>query len=66
MVLLWGDQSSHQPRIYSKISFTDTCPPNTVGYCCEVTCMVGDERWKSGERLTDWILDDLVGWNAEG
>jgi len=38
----------------------DTCPPGTVGYCCEVTCMVGDERWNSGERLTDWIIDDLV------
>ena len=38
----------------------DTCPPDTVGYCCEVTCMVGDERWQSGERLTDWILDDLI------
>ena len=39
----------------------DTCPSDdTVGYCCEVTCMVGDERWKSGERLTDWILDDLI------
>ena len=29
-------------------------------YCCEVTCMVGDDRWKSGENLTDWIIDDLV------
>ena len=38
----------------------DTCPSNGVGYCCEVTCMVGDDRWKSGENLTDWIIDDLV------
>ncbi len=38
----------------------DTCPPNGVGYCCEVTCMVGDDRWKNGENLSDWIVDDLV------
>ena len=38
----------------------DTCPPGTTGYCCEVTCMVGDERWKNGEMLTDWIIDDLM------
>ena len=38
-----------------------TCPtPDTVGYCCEVTCMVGDEKWRHGERLTDWIIDDLL------
>jgi len=37
-----------------------TCPtPDTVGYCCEVTSMVGDEKWLHGERLTDWIIDDL-------
>lgn len=38
----------------------DTCPPNTVGYCCEVTCMVGDERWEHGEKLSDWIVEDLI------
>ena len=37
-----------------------TCPTNGVGYCCEVTCMVGDERWKSGEKLSDWIIQDLI------
>ena len=38
----------------------DTCPPNGIGYCCEVTCMVGDDRWKNGENLSDWIVDDLI------
>ena len=37
-----------------------TCPPSTVGFCVEVTCMVGDEKWKHGERLTDWVIDDLI------
>jgi protoporphyrinogen oxidase len=37
-----------------------TCPENTVGYCCEVTCMVGDEKWQNGERLTDWVVEDLI------
>jgi protoporphyrinogen oxidase len=44
------------PRFFSG----DTCPPGTTGYCCEVTCMVGDARWKHGERLSDWIVDDLI------
>ena len=22
--------------------------------------MVGNDRWKSGENLTDWIIDDLI------
>ena len=22
--------------------------------------MVGDEKWKNGERLTDWVIDDLL------
>ena len=29
-------------------------------YCCEVTCMEGDARWQHAERLTDWIIDDLI------
>ncbi|MEC8380728.1 MAG: FAD-dependent oxidoreductase [Myxococcota bacterium] len=37
-----------------------TCPVGGVGYCCEVTCMVGDSRWNHGERLTDWVVDDLI------
>ncbi len=44
------------PRFFSPA----TCPPGTTGYCCEVTCMEGDERWLHAERLTDWIIDDLV------
>ena len=38
----------------------DTVPKGTTGYCCEVTCMVGDERWKHGENLTDWVIEDLM------
>jgi protoporphyrinogen oxidase len=26
----------------------------------EVTCQEGDERWRQAERLTDWVVDDLV------
>ena len=44
------------PRFFSEA----TCPPNTVGYCCEVTCMEGDARWQHAERLTDWVIDDMV------
>jgi len=44
------------PRFFSEL----TCPPNTVGYCAEVTCMEGDARWQHAERLTDWIIDDLI------
>lgn len=44
------------PRFFSSA----TCPPGTTGYCCEVTCMEGDERWQHAERLTDWVIDDLV------
>ncbi len=44
------------PRFFSP----QTCPLGTVGYCCEVSCRVGDERWQHAERLTDWIIDDLV------
>lgn len=44
------------PRFFSP----DTAPQGTAGYCCEVTCMKGDNRWKHAERLTDWVIDDLV------
>jgi protoporphyrinogen oxidase len=37
-----------------------TCPPGTTGLCVELTCQQGDERWQYGERLTDWVVDDLV------
>lgn len=43
------------PRFFSPA----TCPPGMTGYCCEVTCMEGDERWRSAERLMDWVIDDL-------
>ena len=54
-----------QDLVFNRISTPrflspSTCPPGTVGYCCEVTCMVGDEKWNHGERLTDWIIDDLM------
>lgn len=44
------------PRFFSP----ETAPRGTTGYCCEVTCRVGDERWQHAARLTDWVLDDLV------
>lgn len=44
------------PRFFSE----GTAPRGTTGYCCEVTCMKGDTRWHHGERLTDWVVDDLV------
>ncbi len=37
-----------------------TCPAGTTGLCVELTCQEGDERWQHGERLTDWVVDDLV------
>jgi protoporphyrinogen oxidase len=37
-----------------------TAPPGMTGYCVELTCRVGDDRWRNAERLTDWVLDDLV------
>ena len=37
-----------------------TSPKGTTGLCVEVTCMVGDDRWKHAERLTDWVVDDLL------
>jgi len=44
------------PRFFSEA----TAPPGTVGYCVEVTCMEGDSRWQHAERLTDWVIDDLI------
>ena len=44
------------PRFFSP----ETSPEGTAGYCCEVTCMKGDSRWQHAERLSDWIIDDLV------
>jgi protoporphyrinogen oxidase len=44
------------PRNFS----TGTVPHGGTGLCVEVTCMDGDERWKHAERLTDWVVDDLV------
>ena len=44
------------PRFFSP----GTAPPGTSGYCCEVTCMKGDARWDHAERLTDWVVDDLI------
>lgn len=44
------------PRFFSD----DTCPPGMTGICCEVTCREGDDRWRHAERLTDWVVDDLV------
>jgi protoporphyrinogen oxidase len=44
------------PKFFSP----DTAPPGSTGYCCEVTCMEGDTRWQHAERLTDWVIDDLV------
>jgi protoporphyrinogen oxidase len=53
--------------IFSRISIPKYFSPNTVpgsknavGICCEVTCMEGDERWQHAERLTDWVVDDLI------
>ncbi len=44
------------PRNFSR----ETAPSGGTGLCVEVTCMVGDERWRHAERLTDWVVDDLV------
>ncbi len=37
-----------------------TAPPGTTGYCVEVTCMKGDQRWNHAGRLTDWVIDDMM------
>jgi protoporphyrinogen oxidase len=44
------------PKFFSD----DTCPPGTTGMNLEVTCREGDPRWSHAERLTDWVVDDLV------
>ena len=44
------------PRFFSE----DTCPPGTTGLCVEVTCREGDARWQHAERLTSWVVDDLI------
>jgi protoporphyrinogen oxidase len=44
------------PKFFSKA----TSPPGTTGICVEVTCMEGDNRWQHAERLTDWVIDDLI------
>jgi protoporphyrinogen oxidase len=44
------------PRFFSP----ETAPAGTTGYCCEVTCRVGDTRWQHAERLSDWVIDDLL------
>ena len=44
------------PRFFSP----ETAPEGTAGYCCEVTCMKDDSRWDHAERLSDWVIDDLV------
>jgi protoporphyrinogen oxidase len=44
------------PKFFSP----QTAPQGTGGYCAEVTCMEGDNRWQHAERLTDWVIDDLV------
>ncbi|HND32299.1 MAG TPA: hypothetical protein PLA94_19985, partial [Myxococcota bacterium] len=51
--------------VFSRVSIPkffsdDTAPPGMTGLCVEVTCREGDERWKHAERLTDWVVDDLV------
>ncbi len=44
------------PRFFSP----ETAPAGVTGYCCEVTCMEGDDRWRHAERLSDWVIDDLL------
>ena len=51
--------------VFSRVSIPkffsdDTAPPGMTGLCVEVTCREGDERWQHAERLTDWVVDDLV------
>lgn len=42
--------------------FSETTVPHhgAVGFNVEVTCMEGDARWQHAERLTDWVVDDLI------
>ena len=44
------------PRFFSP----ETAPAGTTGYCCEVTCRVGDTRWQHAERLSDWVVYVLM------
>ena len=44
------------PRFFSD----QTAPKGTTGLCVEVTCMKDDARWNHAERLTDWVVDDLI------
>jgi len=44
------------PRFFSE----KTAPKGTTGLCAEVTCMKDDARWNHAERLTDWVVDDLI------
>ena len=37
-----------------------TAPPGCSGLCVEVTCMKDDARWNHAERLSDWVVDDLI------
>jgi protoporphyrinogen oxidase len=52
--------------VFSRVStpkyFADDTVPNprAAGLCVEVTCREGDERWLHAERLTDWVVDDLI------
>lgn len=45
------------PKFFSEATVPG---PQAVGYNVEVTCRVGDGRWRHAERLSDWIVDDLV------
>ncbi|MBM4366296.1 MAG: FAD-dependent oxidoreductase [Deltaproteobacteria bacterium] len=45
------------PKFFSP----DTVPhPGASGLNVEITCREGDERWQHAERLTDWVVDDLI------
>lgn len=52
--------------VFSRLSTPKFFAPDTVpnahsgGICVEITCQKGDERWNHAERLTDWVIDDLV------
>ena len=52
--------------VFSRVSapkfFSDDTVPHAraTGLNVEITCREGDERWRHAERLTDWVVDDLV------
>jgi len=69
------DEEAHRPYqwcyfgqrdlVFNRISIpkyfsSDTCPKGTHGLCVEVTCMEDDGRWNNAERLTDWVVSDLL------